>query len=197
MSRDILLDLDNLKLVAVAEGKNSVRRLEYIAEIELPKNEFYICGDSLAERQRFTDYELKLIYLNTTGDELKTNNREQILQTVGYTIQRATPDTRDLEGLMTTLGRALGAIDPLPQPEKPGKKSTQSGAAKPVSRPKAGTTTGNVWDACDWWLSENPAMSINDKEFRTGLIKVCIENGINEATASTQFGKWKKHQLNA
>ena len=36
--------------------------------------------------------------------------------------------------------------------------------------------------------------TLGNKEFKAYVIKLCVEDGINAATAQVQFGKWKKVQ---
>lgn len=67
---------------------------------------------------------------------------------------------------------------------KPKRKST----AKPAgSRPGKGTATGIVWDVCDELTTE-----LGRQPERKEVIAKCEHEGINKATASTQYGKWKK-----
>lgn len=63
-------------------------------------------------------------------------------------------------------------------PKEPGEAS---------SRPKAGSSTGKVWD-----IADEIAVSITDeKALRKSVIDKCVQEGINKSTASVQFGKWR------
>ena len=66
---------------------------------------------------------------------------------------------------------------------------------EPGERPKAGSTTGKVWDIADKVF---PTISSGDwKAIRTAIINACTAEGINEATAATQYSKWKAAKLAA
>ena len=60
----------------------------------------------------------------------------------------------------------------------------------PATRPKAGTSTGKVWDHAD----RLAATGLQDKELRKAVIAACEADDINGSTASVQFGKWKSAQ---
>lgn len=77
---------------------------------------------------------------------------------------------------------APGGTTPAPKP-----RAAPSG---PATRPKAGSSTGRVWDIADEVCSrfpDNPDM----KEVRRQVIAQCEKENINSSTASVQFGKWK------
>lgn len=68
-------------------------------------------------------------------------------------------------------------------PKPPGKKSAVKKDTKnEITRPKEGTTTGKVWDICDKLGAE-----------RAAVIKEGTKRGINIATITTQYGKWRKY----
>lgn len=56
-----------------------------------------------------------------------------------------------------------------------------------VTRPKAGTQTGNVWAISDK-LSTNEAPA-----GRKEVLAEAIAKGINGSTAATQYGRWRKY----
>jgi len=56
------------------------------------------------------------------------------------------------------------------------------------NRPKATTTTGQVWEIADKMFAE----AGNKLPERKAVIAACEAVEINGSTASTQFGKWKK-----
>lgn len=57
-----------------------------------------------------------------------------------------------------------------------------------VTRPKPGTKTGFVWEVADNLSKEAGAPAP-----RKVVIATCVEEGINPATASTQYGKWRAY----
>lgn len=62
--------------------------------------------------------------------------------------------------------------EPKPQAEKPLPAS--------VKRPKPGTKTGLVWDICD----------ANTNLSRKEVVELCVAQGVNIATARTQYQRW-------
>lgn len=64
----------------------------------------------------------------------------------------------------------------------------------PSERPKANSTTGLVWDICDRELDK---MTSKDdwKTVRAAIMAACEFDGINPATAATQYSKWKAAKL--
>lgn len=64
----------------------------------------------------------------------------------------------------------------------------------PATRPKAGTSTGKVWDFADEESAKVGAADRTGKAVRAAVIRRCELEGINPSTASVQFGKWKASQ---
>ena len=69
-----------------------------------------------------------------------------------------------------------------PVAEKPA-KITQNN----VSRPGVGTTTGRIWEIADTVSAQLKAPAP-----RADVMKQAEAEGINKATAATQYGKWCK-----
>jgi hypothetical protein len=80
---------------------------------------------------------------------------------------------------------ALPATGGTPAAPKP--RAAPSG---PATRPKAGTSTGKVWDLADALAAKHT----DAKALRKAVIEACEAEGINASTASVQFGKWKSAQ---
>lgn len=59
-------------------------------------------------------------------------------------------------------------------------------------RPKAGSTTGKVWEIAD--NIKSTGQFADKKALRKAVIEACIQAGINNSTASVQFGKWHSTQ---
>lgn len=57
-----------------------------------------------------------------------------------------------------------------------------------VTRPKSGTKTGRVWDIADAQSQELGAPAQ-----RKGVLDAAADEGINTATAATQYGRWRKY----
>lgn len=80
--------------------------------------------------------------------------------------------------------------DPLPPRDEPKTERTAREPSGPSQRPKAGSSTGKVWD-----IADEVSQTITDaKALRKAVIDRCVQEGINQSTASVQFGKWKNSQ---
>lgn len=71
----------------------------------------------------------------------------------------------------------------------------------PADAPKATSTTGLVWVLADAEFAKTGITTIMDgydwKPLREAIMASCEANGINKATAATQYSKWKGAKLNA
>lgn len=56
-----------------------------------------------------------------------------------------------------------------------------------VVQPKSGTKTGRVWEIAEG-LSEQAGAPAK----RADVLAACAEEEINQATAATQYGRWRK-----
>lgn len=77
---------------------------------------------------------------------------------------------------------ATPALAPAGKPKK--ERSTEF--SEPV-KPKAGTTTGLVWELCDGLMAKLKRTPTSKEAWA-----VCEPEGIKQGTFSVQFGKWKK-----
>jgi hypothetical protein len=82
-------------------------------------------------------------------------------------------------------------IDPALRKSEP---KTESNTA-----PKSTSTTGLVWILADAELSKLSMASIPDdfdwKPLRASIMAACEFEGVNKATAATQYSKWKASKL--
>ncbi len=83
------------------------------------------------------------------------------------------------------VGGAPAVAKPPREPRAPG---------SPTDRPKANSTTGLVWDICD---REHTKLQNSEdwKVVRAAIMGACEHEGINPATAATQYSKWKAAKL--
>ncbi len=92
-----------------------------------------------------------------------------------------------------TIPKSTAKAAKAPKPAKEAKPSKEVVAkvAKVIQngipRPTVGTTSGMVWQ-----IAENISESLNAPAPRKDVIAVTTEKGINEATAATQYGRWRK-----
>jgi hypothetical protein len=78
---------------------------------------------------------------------------------------------------------------------KPIKKATTP--RKPGEMPAATSTTGKVWVIADRVLTTHPAITATTdwKPIRDAIIAACENEGINKATAATQYSKFKASKI--
>lgn len=94
----------------------------------------------------------------------------------GYTPKQVAPETPP-----ASVNAVAGVPAPLPAAPRP--------VTTPTSAPKAGSTTGRVWEIAEIQLEK--LGSGNMKELRRAIVSACENEGINPSTASVQYGKWK------
>lgn len=93
------------------------------------------------------------------------------------------PDDTSIE----TLEREVAKLEPEVAAEaKPKKERAPREPGAPVEAPKKTSTTGLVWVIADELTAKHGRLAT-----RQEVLAECAENGINPATASTQFSKWK------
>lgn len=56
-----------------------------------------------------------------------------------------------------------------------------------ITRPKAGTVVGGIWDFCDAKSAE-----LGRPVKRGEVMEPLVKDGLNEATIATQYGRWRK-----
>lgn len=81
-----------------------------------------------------------------------------------------------------TAGTETQAEAKAPKAEKPAKIVQNN-----VTRPNAGTTTGRIWE-----ISDSISAKLKAPAPRKDVMEAAAAEGINAATAATQYGKWRK-----
>lgn len=188
MSRCILIDNERLCFL---KATPTVKQAEYWADILAPTSDFLVTGTEGKNYSCYTPYELRLLYYNTTGQAVPENIQySKLIQGIVKIAKELILDETSVEDLEKKLGRPLKPVDPRPVPEKGGRKPNpgSTSSSKPVTRPKAGSATGKVWDIADGLYKAS-----GEIPNRTEVVDKCSAEGINPSTASTQYGKWKKH----
>ena len=125
---------------------------------------------------KFSREELEQLYFNHTGYSYAGDNYGALVQAC-----RALGETIKLK-------KPAGYREP-PAPIVEEKKPEKKRPPRKVVRPKKGTVTGRVWKIADRVAAKNP--DAGEKELRTKIIERCVEKGINQSTAQTQYSKWK------
>lgn len=192
--KHILIDLDHMKILKVVDGKDALKRCMYWADILIPKNEYYICGNETKDLQSFTYEELILLFNNSSKRVMgRQKNEKDMRFLLKDIIEDFEVDSTSLSDLVKKLGKPLKEQSVLPQPESKADKAANKKVSSIPVRPKAGSLTVRAWEAADYYFTQVIPNDVDSKEFRDQVIKACTENGVNPSTASTQFAKWKKH----
>lgn len=132
------------------------------------------------------------MYKSLVGSKLNITDYPKALSLVHeFVLDMKEWDQTEAE-LRVALGRELESTSPLPVKEKvtrtPNPKAL--GEKPKYVRPKEGSTTAKVWDICDQLFEQ-----MGEIPSRPNAIQACVSQGINAATASTQYGKWKGSKL--
>lgn len=188
----ILINNESLTFLRATE---TIEQAMYWADILAPNEDYRINGLDNKDYSCYTPYELRMLYYNTSGNLLRDNfEYSKLLQGVTYIAGNLPVDDTPIDVLRKKLGRDIDPTAVEPAPEKPtrGKSpSSGSGSGGAPTRPKAGTATGRVWEIADSLVESDGTLPE-----RSTVVEKATAEGINPATVSTQYGKWKKHQLN-
>jgi len=83
---------------------------------------------------------------------------------------------------VNTVPTPAPTLTPTPTPEKVGQPT-----ANGVTRPKSGTICGRIWE-----MADALSATIGVPADRASILEQAKIEGINDATAATQYGKWCK-----
>ena len=207
----LMINKATMTFVCSARG---FQELAAIAVIDHPEAHADIFPqDDKRHYSSFTELELKLLYRNTTGGDLDVpwqpgEAYKKLLQACYDLGLQVKADTRGLAELEKKAAKAMpeetmdraaptrGNSAVKATPSQPRAKAP----AGPITRPKAGSATGRVWEIADAVFAEG----FGDSMLRTGdgavilwkrirdeVLERCVAEGINPATAQVQYGKWK------
>lgn len=184
--------LINSEKMVILKAAPTVEQLEFWEELLAPEDNCYICGTGGTAFSVYTHLELRMLFSNMRGRDPGEREYSELVKMARLLADEATVDDTPVETLRQRLGRDLPPVDNRPAPEKGRgpKKTPGHKDSGPPSRPKAGSTTAKVWDIADQMAEQAGGMPD-----RNDVIKACTDQGINPATASTQYGKWKRAQV--
>lgn len=177
---DHIILIDNERLCFI-KATPTAAQAQMWADILIPNTDYYISDiESLRCLSVYTDYELRLLYQNTVGDPVHDGVK---YTTLLQGIQKIAMDLIVDETPLSTVGSkdTKAAV-------KETKKQEAGNPTKPAKRPKEGSIAAKVWAVADALHAETGA--IPD---RKSVVAACETAGLNPSTASTQYGKWKKH----
>jgi len=196
------LVLINTKTKKVIGAHTDVNFLILMADAKMPYDDYYICACTVDFLKPFNSRELLDIVIANEPKGTKHNfkTRGEIEKcTVGImyktplttespemfqaTIQKRTGNTKmtDLNQEVAQEEVATEAVAEAPATVEPVKVEQEK--ANGVTRPKAGSKTGRVWEIAE---------QLGEEVTRKGVVDTCVAEGINPSTASTQYGKWRK-----
>lgn len=118
-----------------------------------------------------------------------------------HAAQQVLPDGTTIELLEAEVAKLAppgdGETDEIDTECKPAKKATPRTQQKPGEAPAATSTTGKVWIIADRVLAAHPAVTATTdwKPIRETIIAACESEGINKATAATQYSKYKASKI--
>ncbi len=199
MTKYILIDDEDLKILKAAEGKEPLNEL---AGNIIPHKDYRIVGVDNKCFSVYSHYEVRRLLYGATGTmrsehysygklihEVANFCRElPIINPLSATADDVVEETPTVVAAPPQPPLADESL-PKPQEEKPKKPK------KPAGRPKPGTKTAMVWDTADAVKAANPDLAIGDKLFRQAVVDACMQADIKKPTIATQFGKWKKFQV--
>mgnify|MGYP003386637571 CR=1 FL=1 len=131
--------------------------------------------------------QLQYLFWNQT-QQPPTGDYAEMVKSLRVIAERIPADQTPLEHLERTVERTL--------PAEGSQSSTGEPKAvkQPGEAPKKGSTTGLVWELADEVLGQHP-LGTDWKIIRASVMAICEKEGINPATAATQYAKWKGSKL--
>lgn len=196
----IAIDTSNMRFIAQADQ----RVLSGLVYIQYPHVNTYLApADETRTYSKFSHAELKLLYVNTTGFQHEGTDYNALLQScraLGLQAPSCEIPLHVLEAQIHSIDHRdeepRTAMKDFPVAKvKPAVAKAERSPSDPSPRPKAGTSTGLVWDIADKVLDEMggdiSAQVLDQKALRKVIIERATAQGINPATVQVQFSKWK------
>lgn len=184
----VAIDRDTMQVL----GVGNYRALSVLSVVLERPNTSILPVENNRSYTCFSYEQLNVVY--TALAKVKfTGLYAELVQAVRALILRIPPLPQTEEQLNAVADKKFGP-EKFEQPVrrvKAERARTEPAPRKPVdtseiSRPKAGSTTGRVWEICDELFK-----SVQDKkQLKLLALEVARKEGINESTLSVQFGKW-------
>mgnify|MGYP000744731774 CR=1 FL=1 len=190
----LLFDLDK---VLILKRTQTMDQANLWADICAPQSATRISPLAGSTFAAYTENEL-IRLARSVGSELQLSPYANMIQSLVLVAKGIAMDETPIEELRATWNAMYPKDFEAPAPTHQPRVASTPRAPRPestsvVERPKAGSTTGRVWEICDKIDAANPGWT-DKKDFRVSVMKACVAAGINEATAATQYSKWAKHQ---
>lgn len=126
---------------------------------------------------------LQYLYWNVC-QETPPDNYAELINRCLAVIEKMPMD----ETPIATLQKEVARLYPEGTQFAPAEPKAVREPGEPSARPKGTSTTGRVWEIADGLFTA----AGNTLPDRKSIIDACVAEGINQATASTQYAKWKK-----
>jgi len=201
------LVLIRTKDMVIIGSHTDVDYLVAMADAKIPHDDYYICDCTEKYLKPFHGQEVLLLAArNKPEGQGKYNfkTKAEIRKAAIEAMYKYPISNESLDGFKAKISQRLGnvtmteqvnevetaevtetvateAVAEAPAAEAKVEKDIQNG----VTRPKAGSKTGRVWEIADSQGTENAV--------RKTVMDLCVAEGINASTASTQYGKWRKY----
>ena len=175
----------------------TIEQALYWADIICPQDDFQIIDPVVEHLKVYSDSEVVSLLKQVTGKVRKITlyNSREIREELCDALKGLPKDNSSIEYLRKTLGREIKpvVIPNFPKEQIPPKSNRCKPSVKDkVSRPKEGTTTGQVWDIADKLYSCQDLKNKQEvKSLKKSVLNECVALGINPSTVSVQLGKWK------
>lgn len=179
---------DQTKLVTIA----GVREAPLIAKLYCFNHPGFVCIAPPITGQGFgklTLEQLQYLYWNHHQLEPKGDYAD-LSKALRHVYSKMPADPTPLEHLEREVERKIPSEGAQSQTGEPKAKK------EPGEAPKKGSTTGLVWELADQVIAGMTIDATTDwKTVRVGVMAICEKEGINPATAATQYAKWKGSKL--
>lgn len=187
----VIVDKEHLQIIGAVSTATTAAQIEMVYYKDTPTCVLNpMEGKTLSQ---LSELELKML-LNGLG--IPTDGRDYKTM-IGYLkyycenmpIQDPNQESLDyIQGIMRNEVMKAPERGPDEAVEKKSRASQGEGSA-----PSPKGATGRVWAIADEILAGSPHDATHDiKALRAKVIQACTDAGIHEATAATQWSKWKK-----
>ena len=157
------------------------------ADVHCPNDDFTVTGSDHKHYAGYTDFALRILLEKLTGKKHTATTPRSL------TLDALIKGAEELEVDNTVLSEVIAQAKPKtakPAPIAESKKKISDGSVSAIKRPKAGTTTGRIWEIIEAVI---PALKTGGMPDHSYVIELCEIEGISSSTAATQFSKYKRY----
>lgn len=188
-----VINLDKLELVSVTGSKEQAF---YLADILCKKSNYHVDEFNLDGFKTFSTFELRKLFESYHGHQPPESWDQLTLIGSLLNLEDNLINNDSVEGLHKVLKRApkppkIANVRPLQDASvfsviKPWCRDDKPTQAK-QGYPKPGTTSSEIWLACDQLLDE-----LNETPVSAQVVARMKDTGFNVSTIRTQYGHWKR-----